>query len=176
MTNHQILYQPVPNPRFGPKPKPWEIGQNQNSSRSFFQSQGSGDGLNYEYQDSSTPWWQRKSGRITVTEAENEEKFGYTAASTEVRPVQRSWVPPQPPPVAMAEAAAAIRQPKKSLLQKEKLTSDELRASSSEMSDDDLQRITKISESGGLTETNRSGFGKQLSGTPITNGDNVLNS
>ncbi|XP_015067399.1 peroxisomal membrane protein PEX14-like [Solanum pennellii] len=167
-------YQPVPNPRFGPKPKPWEIGQNQN--RSFFQSQGSGDGLNYEYQDSSTPWWQRKSGRITVTEAENEEKFGYTAAPTEVRPVQRSWVPPQPPPVAMAEAAAAIRQPKKSLLQKEKLTSDELMASSSEMSDDDLQRITKISESGGLTETNTSGFGQQLSGAPITNGDNVLNS
>ncbi|TMX02795.1 hypothetical protein EJD97_019850 [Solanum chilense] len=169
-------YQPVPNPRFGPKPKPWEIGQNQNSSRSFFQSQGSGDGLNYEYQDSSTPWWQRKSGRITVTEAENEEKFGYTAAPTEVRPVQRSWVPPQPPPVAMAEAAAAIRQPKKSLFQKEKLTSDELMASSSEMSDDDLQRITKISESGGLTETNSSGFGQQLSGAPVTNGDNVLNS
>lgn len=81
-------YQPVPNPHVGPKPKPWEIGQSQNGSRSFLQSQGSGDDLNYEYQDSSTPWWQHKSGRITVTEAENKEKFGYTAAPTEVRPVQ----------------------------------------------------------------------------------------
>ncbi|GKD03945.1 hypothetical protein Tco_1178919 [Tanacetum coccineum] len=41
-------------------------------------------------------------------------KAGYPGGSRE-RPVQRSsWVPPQPPPVAMAEAAAAIRQPKKS--------------------------------------------------------------
>lgn len=153
----------------------WEIGQNQNSSRSFLQSQGSGDGLNYEYQDSSTPWWQRKSGRITVTEAENKEKFGYTPAPTEVQPVQRSWVPPQPPPVAMTEAAAAIRQPKKPLFQKAKLTGDELKARSSEISDD-VQRITTITESGGLTETNGSSFGQQLSEPPITNGDNVLNS
>ncbi|KAH0762650.1 hypothetical protein KY290_018723 [Solanum tuberosum] len=168
-------YQPVPNPCVGSMPKPWEIGQNQNSSRSFLQSQGSGDGLNHEYQDSSTPRWQRKSGRITVIEAENEEKFGYTAAPTEVRPVHRSWVPPQPPPVAMAEAVAAIRQPKKPLFQKEKLTGDELMAHSSEKSDN-LQRITTISESGGLTETNGSSFGQQLSEAPITNGDNVLNS
>ncbi|KAL3374752.1 hypothetical protein AABB24_006311 [Solanum stoloniferum] len=168
-------YQPVPNPHIGPKPKPWEIGQSQNGSRSFLQSQGSGEDLNYEYQDSSTPWWQHKSGRITVTEAENKEKFGYTAAPTEVRPVQRSWVPPQPPPVAMAEAAAAIRQSKKPLFQKEKLTGDELKARSSEVSDD-VQSITTISESGGLTETNGSSFGQQLSEAPITNGDNVLNS
>ncbi|KAM3380920.1 hypothetical protein P3S68_006493 [Capsicum galapagoense] len=160
---------------------PWEIGQSQNSSRNFLQSQGSGDGLNYEYQDnltngdSSTPWWQRKNARITEIEAENEQKFGSTAAPTEVRPVHRSWVPPQPPPVAMPEAVAAIRQPKKLLFQKEKLTDDELVAHSLEISDD-LQRITKISESGGLTEANGSSFGQQLSEAPITNGDNVLSS
>lgn len=137
--------------------------------------------MNYEYQDnltngdSSTPWWQRKNARITEIEAENEQKFGSTAAPTEVRPVHRSWVPPQPPPVAMPEAVAAIRQPKKLLFQKEKLTDDELVAHSLEISDD-LQRITKISESGGLTEVNGSSFGQQLSDAPITNGDNVLSS
>lgn len=173
--------QPIPDSRVGPKPKPWEIGQSLNSSRNFLQSQGSGDGLNYEYKDnltngdSSTPWWQRKNARITEIEAENEQKFGYTAAPTEVRPVQRSWVPPQPPPVAMPEAVAAIRQPKKPLFQKEKLTDDELIARSSEISDD-LQRITKISESGGLIEANGSSFGQQLNEAPITNGDNVLSS
>ncbi|MCD9645339.1 hypothetical protein HAX54_034194 [Datura stramonium] len=170
--------QPIPDSRVGPKPKPWEFGQSQNSSRNLLQSQGSGDGLNYGYQDnmtngdSSTPWWQRKNVRITENEAENEQKFGYIAAPTEVRPVQRSWVPPQPPPVAMPEAVAAIRQPKKPLFQKEKLTDDELMARSSEISND-LQRITKISESGGLTDANGSSFGEQLSEAPITNGDTM---
>ncbi|KAK4350418.1 hypothetical protein RND71_029731 [Anisodus tanguticus] len=174
--------QPIPDSRVGPKPKPWEVGQSQNSSRNFLQSQGSGDGLSYGYQDhltngdSSTPWWQRKNARITEIEAENEQKFGSTAAPTELRPVQRSWVPPQPPPVAMPEAVAAIQQPKKPLFQKEKLTDDELMARSSEISDD-LQRITKISESGGLTEADGSNSGQQLNEAPIiTNGDSVLSS
>lgn len=125
--------------------------------------------------DSSTPWWQRKNARITEIEAVNEQRFGSTAPAAEVRPVQRSWVPPQPPPVAMAEAAAAIRQPKKTLFQKEKLTDDELMARSTEISDD-LQRITKISESGGLTEVDGSSSAQQLSEAPITNGDSILSS
>nr|XP_018633863.1 peroxisomal membrane protein PEX14 isoform X2 [Nicotiana tomentosiformis] len=172
---------PVPEPRVGPKPKPWEIGQSQNSSGNLLQSQGSGDGLNYGYQnnpmngDSSMPWWQRKNARITEIEAVNEQRFGSTAPPAEVRPVQRSWVPPQPPPVAMAEAAAAIRQPKKTLFQKEKLTDDELMARSTEISDD-LQRITKISESGGFAEVNGSSSAQQLSEAPITNGDSILSS
>ena len=49
----------------------------------------------------------------------------------------------------MAEAAAAIRQPKKPLLQKEQLTDDHLLGRASEVTDE-LQRITKISEAGGL--------------------------
>lgn len=53
----------------------------------------------------------------------------------------------------MAEAAAAIRQPKKSLFQKEQLTDDQFLAHSSELADE-LQTITKISESGGVTEAN----------------------
>nr|XP_033507984.1 peroxisomal membrane protein PEX14 isoform X4 [Nicotiana tomentosiformis] len=172
-------------PSVAPHPKsymdPWEIGQSQNSSGNLLQSQGSGDGLNYGYQnnpmngDSSMPWWQRKNARITEIEAVNEQRFGSTAPPAEVRPVQRSWVPPQPPPVAMAEAAAAIRQPKKTLFQKEKLTDDELMARSTEISDD-LQRITKISESGGFAEVNGSSSAQQLSEAPITNGDSILSS
>ncbi|XP_060204847.1 peroxisomal membrane protein PEX14-like isoform X3 [Lycium barbarum] len=170
---------PIPGSHVGPKPKPWEIGQSQKSSRNFLQSRGSGNGLTYGYQDnltngdSSTPWWQRKNARITEIEPENEKKFGSTAAPTEVRPVQRSWVPPQPPPLVKPEAVVAIRQPKKPLFQKEKLTDDELMDRSSEISDD-LKRITKISESGGLTEANDSSSGRQLSEAPLTIGSGGL--
>ncbi|XP_060204846.1 peroxisomal membrane protein PEX14-like isoform X2 [Lycium barbarum] len=170
-------------PSVAPHPKsyidPWEIGQSQKSSRNFLQSRGSGNGLTYGYQDnltngdSSTPWWQRKNARITEIEPENEKKFGSTAAPTEVRPVQRSWVPPQPPPLVKPEAVVAIRQPKKPLFQKEKLTDDELMDRSSEISDD-LKRITKISESGGLTEANDSSSGRQLSEAPLTIGSGGL--
>lgn len=79
-----------------------------------------------------------------------ENKTSYPSGNSE-RPVQRSsWVPPQPPPVAMAEAAAAIRQPKKSPLEKEQqLTDEQFLARSTELTDE-LQRVTKMSESGGV--------------------------
>ncbi|KAL3366744.1 hypothetical protein AABB24_011451 [Solanum stoloniferum] len=169
--------QPVPD-RVAAKPKPWEVGQSQNNSN-FLQSQGSGDGLNYGYQDnltngdSSAPWWQRKNARITEIETEGEQNFGSPAAPVQERPIQRSWVPPQPPPVAMAEAAAAIRQPKKSASQNEQLTDDQLLARSS----DELQRVTRISESGGTPEANGSSSGLQMSETtPIAEGDQTLSS
>ncbi|XP_027773474.1 peroxisomal membrane protein PEX14 isoform X2 [Solanum pennellii] len=169
--------QPVPD-RVAAKPKPWEVGQSQNNSN-FLQSQGSGDGLNYGYQDnltngdSSAPWWQRKNARITEIEAEGEQNFGSPAAPVQERPIQRSWVPPQPPPVAMAEAAAAIRQPKKSASQNEQLTDDQLLARSS----DELQRVTRISESGGAPEANGSSSGLQMSETtPIAEGDQSFSS
>ncbi|KAI3464085.1 hypothetical protein Pfo_020748, partial [Paulownia fortunei] len=76
--------------------------------------------------DDAVPWWQRKN---------------------------RSWVPPLPPPVALPEAAAAIRQPKKPSYQKEQMTDDQLLSRSPNVTDD-LQRITKISESGGTMEVN----------------------
>lgn len=145
--------QPVPNPRLVPKPKPWEVGQSQSSSGNGFQYQESSNGFTSGSQtiqlnaDGSVPWWQQKNVRITEIESEDEQKIRSSVPSE--RPVQRSWVPPQPPPVAMAEAAAAIRQPKKPLFQKEQLTDDQLLGHASEITDD-LQRITKISEAGGL--------------------------
>lgn len=99
--------------------------------------------------EGSAPWWQPKNARVNEVESE-ENKIGYPGQTSE-RPVQRSsWVPPQPPPVAMAEAAAAIRQPKKSPYEKEQqLTDEQFLARSAEVTDE-LQRVTKISESGGV--------------------------
>uniref|UniRef100_A0A5B6ZU44 Peroxisomal membrane protein PEX14 n=1 Tax=Davidia involucrata TaxID=16924 RepID=A0A5B6ZU44_DAVIN len=155
--------QPVSNPRLAPRAKPWEVAQAQNSSNHVLQSQETNNGLNSKLQDnglinqlngeSSVPWWQRKNVRITEIETEDEPNTGSSGVLTNERPVQRSWVPPQPPPVAMAEAAAAIRQPKKPSFQKEQLTDDQLAAHPSDVTDE-LQRITKISESGGVVEAN----------------------
>lgn len=140
--------------------KPWELGQTQNNSSQVYQSQTSGEafsssmqdnGLNYLNGDSSVPWWQRKTPSITEIENEDEIK----AASSQVvrQPVQRAWVPPQPPPVAMPEAAEAIRRPKPSV-QRESLGNDQLVARSSSDATDELQRVTKISKSGGALEMN----------------------
>ncbi|KVI06334.1 Peroxisomal membrane protein 14 [Cynara cardunculus var. scolymus] len=152
--------QPVSNPRLAPKPKPWEAAQSQGSStyphennnglNSSGQDNGYGPSASV-YQsngDSSAPWWQQKNVRITEAEPE-ENKTGRPSE----RPVQRpAWVPPQPPPVAMAEAAAAIRQPKKSPFEKEQqLTDEEFLARSAEVTDE-LQRVTKLSESGGVSD------------------------
>ncbi|KAA8540822.1 hypothetical protein F0562_024785 [Nyssa sinensis] len=126
--------QAVSNPRIAPRAKPWEGTQAHNSSSHVLQSQETSNGFNSKLQDngltnqlngdSSVPWWQRKN---------------------------RSWVPPQPPPVAMPEAAAAIRQPKKPSFPKEQLADDQVVAHPSDVTDE-LQRITKISESGGLVD------------------------
>lgn len=95
------------------------------------------------------PWWQQKNVRITEIETDGENRNWSSGVPINERPpAQRSWVPPQPPPVAMAEAAAAIRQPKKPVLENKQLTDDQLLARSTEVSDE-LQRITKLSESGG---------------------------
>lgn len=137
--------------------------------------------MNYIYQDnltngdSSAPWWQRKNARITEIETDGEQNFGSPAAPVQERPIQRSWVPPQPPPVAMAEAAAAIRQPKKPAFQNEQLTDDQLLSRSSEITDE-LQRVTRISESGGNPEANGSSSGLQMSETTVGEGDQTLSS
>lgn len=86
-------------------------------------------------------------------ETGDERKLGSMNVMANERSVQRSWVPPQPPPVVMPEAAAAIRQPKKASYQTDQLTDDQL-LSRAEDVNDELQRITKISESGGATEVN----------------------
>ncbi|PQQ02898.1 peroxisomal membrane protein PEX14 [Prunus yedoensis var. nudiflora] len=102
--------QQLSNPRLAPRAKPWEVGQAQNNSSQVFQSQVSSEGLNSSIQDNgldyqsnsdgTVPWWQRKNARIT--EIENEVNAGSFGARTSelqqpVQPVQRTWVPPQPP-------------------------------------------------------------------------------
>ncbi|KAM5572042.1 peroxisomal membrane protein PEX14 [Rosa sericea] len=164
------------NPRLVPRAKPWELGQTQNNSSQVYQSQTSSEafssstqenGLNYLNGDSSVPWWQRKTPSITEIENEDEVK----AASSQVvrQPVQRAWVPPQPPPVAMPEAAEAIRRPKPSV-QRESLGNDQAVARSSSDVTDELQRVTKISESGGALEMNNGNAAE------ISNGNSYLNS
>ncbi|PQQ16451.1 peroxisomal membrane protein PEX14 [Prunus yedoensis var. nudiflora] len=153
--------QQLSNPRLAPRAKPWEVGQAQNNSSQVFQAQVSSEGLNSSIQDNgldyqsnsdgTVPWWQRKNARITEIENEvNAGSFGARTSELPVQPVQRTWVPPQPPPVAMAAAAEAIRRPKPPV-QKEQLGNDLPIAPPSDVSDE-LQRITKISESGGALE------------------------
>ncbi|KDO69669.1 hypothetical protein CISIN_1g009434mg [Citrus sinensis] len=156
--------QQLPNPRLAPKAKPWEVGQAQNASGQVIQSQVSAEGLNFKVQDnglnhqsdddSSVPWWQRKNVKITEV-GEDEIKAGPYSVRTNEPPVQRTWVPPQPPPVVMPEAAEAIRRPKPSG-PTEQSTSHQLASQTSEVTDE-LQRITKISEAGGIEEIKGNG-------------------
>lgn len=164
--------QQISNPRLVPRNKPWEVGQSQNSSSRVLESQVNGEGLNSKVQENgvnhqfdgenTTPWWQRKNPRITEIDNEDELKAPYSARTNE-QPIQRTWVPPQPPPVAMPEAAEAIRRPKPSV-QKEQLAEDQPLSHSTDVTDE-LQRITKISESGGAVEIN--GVGSELSSSEI---------
>ncbi|KAK8618047.1 hypothetical protein V6N13_115922 [Hibiscus sabdariffa] len=146
-------------------PKPWET---QNGPRQVLHSQTSAEGLNQNGVDSglnylvddesSTPWWQQKNVRITEIENEDEVKDAgsYGVKTNEQPSVQRTWVPPQPPPVAMLEAAEAIRRPKsapKETTMQEQLA-DELSAARPSEVTDELQRITKISRSAGAMEIN----------------------
>ncbi|RAL38088.1 hypothetical protein DM860_000782 [Cuscuta australis] len=146
-------HQPLPEPTTT-KPKPWEVGQTQiwNGSSGLIQSQKGGDNLSSSSNGgggSRIPWRPQTPAKITEIEPEYEPDFGSSGIPTNnSAPPPRSWVPPQPPPVSMAEAAAAIRQPKKSLLQKDPTVDDQSQGGVSGVSED-LQMITKISESGG---------------------------
>jgi peroxin-14 len=149
------------NPRLAPRSKPWEASQTQYYQSQVIQSQGSGEGFTSNPQDNGpnyssngdgpVPWWQQKNPRITEVESEDELKTRSYGPPTTEQPIRRSWVPPQPPPVAMPEAAEAIRRPK-SLSQKELSADDQSETRSSDVTDE-LQRITKISESGGPVES-----------------------
>ncbi|KAF5751873.1 peroxisomal membrane protein PEX14 [Tripterygium wilfordii] len=159
--------QQIPNPRVAPRTKPWEVGQAQNSSNQVLQSQVSVEGLNSNAQynglsyqldgESSVPWRQQRSARITEIENEDELKAGAYGIQTNEQRVQRTWVPPQPPSVVMAEAAEAIRRPK-STVQREQ-SADDLSASRPDDAADELHRVTKISESGGAAEIIGEGSG-----------------
>ncbi|KAM1322564.1 hypothetical protein PS2_015115 [Malus domestica] len=159
--------QQLSNPRLAPRAKPWEVGQAQNNPSQALQSQVSGDSLNSSIQDnglnyqsngdSTVPWWQQQQKNSRITEIENEVNGGSYGVRTSEQPVQRTWVPPQPPPVAMAAAAEAIRRPKPSV-QKEQLGNDLPIAHPSEATNgpsdgaDELQRVTKLAESVGESE------------------------
>ncbi|XP_026421657.1 peroxisomal membrane protein PEX14-like isoform X1 [Papaver somniferum] len=155
--------QPPSNPRLAPRVKPWETAQAQNGSyytegsnmrsqANLPTSQLNGDGME--------PSWQRKNVRISEYEAEDESKSSYRAPATE-QVVRRAWVPPQPPPIAMAEAATAIRQPKQ-IIQPERSDEEKLIAYPS-VEVNELQRITKLAESGGQVEINEVNGDESLS-------------
>ncbi|KAF3512720.1 hypothetical protein F2Q69_00005102 [Brassica cretica] len=125
--------QQLSNSRIAPKTKPWDYGQAP------------------QEENANGPWWQQKNPRST--------DFGYeTTASRSIGipnetntmepaalPRQRSWVPPQPPPVVMTEAAEAIRRPKpQAKIDQEAAASDDQSGVS-----DELQKINKFSETGG---------------------------
>jgi len=79
--------------------------------------------------DNSVPWWQTKN--IRIKEIDNEIEYNVASVASSQQPVQRVWVPPQPPPIAMAAAAEAIRRPK-SVVQKEAVPDDQSAPNSSE--------------------------------------------
>ncbi|XP_058091641.1 peroxisomal membrane protein PEX14 isoform X2 [Magnolia sinica] len=151
------------NPRLAPRIKPWEVAQPQQSSTYGFQPEVRNEGLNFDVQDnrhfsqingkplgsvgdSSEHWWLQKGARITEidNEQDDQREASYGTAAIQ-RPLQRSWVPPQPPPVAMPEAAVAIRQPKQSV-QKEML-SDEQLMKRQDNGNDEMELATKASGS-----------------------------
>lgn len=128
----------------------------QNSSTQVLQPQANGEELNIKVQDTTpsngddpVPWWQRKNVRIREIDETEYNGAPYGAASSQQQPVQRAWVPPQPPPIAMPEAAEAIRRPKP-VVQKEQV-SDNQSAHSSDISED-VNGIPKPSEPEGAVE------------------------
>ncbi|XP_057416112.1 peroxisomal membrane protein PEX14 isoform X2 [Lotus japonicus] len=146
----------------GEKPaniRPWEVGQVQNTSTQVLQPQQNGEDLNNIKVQEATqsngvdpvPWWQKKNVRIREIEENEYNVAPFGAASTQ-QPPQRVWVPPQPPPIAMAEAAEAIRRPK-SAVQKEQASDNQSAADSSENSDE-VRAVTKLPESEGAVEGN----------------------
>ncbi|XP_027329289.1 peroxisomal membrane protein PEX14 isoform X2 [Abrus precatorius] len=146
----------------GEKPsniRPWEVGQVQNISTQMLESQVNGEDLNIKTQDTTQlngddplPWWQRKNVRIREIDDENESNGAPYGAASSQQPVQRVWVPPQPPPIAMPEAAEAIRRPK-SVIQKEQMSDNQSVAHSSDVSDE-VHRTPQLLESEGAVEGN----------------------
>ncbi|KAJ1418251.1 Winged helix-like DNA-binding domain superfamily [Sesbania bispinosa] len=139
-------YQQPSNPRLAPRVKPWEVSQVQSTSTQVFHSQV--NGKEQDNGDNPVPWLQTKNVRIK--EIDNEIEFNGAPAALNQKPVQRMWVPPQPPPVAMPEAAEAIRRPKP-VVQKESMPDDQSVAQSSDISDG-VEGISKQFKSEGTIE------------------------
>lgn len=99
--------------------QPWEVSQTQRSSNEAFPYQLNPGGLqnngsvSQSLGNNSGTWWQPTNNfRIPEMVNGDEVKTGSHNSSSIEKPTKRSWVPPQPPPVAMPEAAEAIRRPK----------------------------------------------------------------
>lgn len=156
--------QPIANPSLAPRAKPWEVLQSASSASYVTQPQVTSNGSSYTAQDygvtyqlnndSSIPWRQQKNARITEIENGDRSVFGSGSNGTVSidLPTQRRWVPPQPPPVSMPEAAVAIRQPKSSIPKDVNVRAEDAAKPITEV--DELQKITKISESGGQLDVN----------------------
>lgn len=152
------------DPRILPRSKPWEIGQVQNTSSQVFQPQSNGEESYIKVQDTTqsngddpTPWWQKKNVRIREID-EIEYNGAPNGSTSSQQPLQRVWVPPQPPPIAMAGAAEAIRRPKQAV-QKEQASDNQSVAQSSDISNGEHE-IPKPSESEGAVEGSNAGSGE----------------
>ncbi|KAJ8449104.1 hypothetical protein Cgig2_004159 [Carnegiea gigantea] len=156
--------QPISNPSLAPRAKPWQVLQSASSASYVPQPQVTSNGSSYTAQDygvsyqlnndSSIPWRQQRNARITEIENGDRSMFGSGSNGTVSidLPTQRRWVPPQPPPVSMPEAAVAIRQPKSSIPKDFNVRAEDAAKPITEV--DELQKITKISELGGQLDVN----------------------
>lgn len=88
--------------------------------------------------------WQRRNPSTTEVDNSNSSIFR-TAEKVTVQ--QRPWAPPGTPPISLAGAEEAILRTKQTT-QKDPLYSDDSH-SSADATSDELQRVTRISESGG---------------------------
>ncbi|KAK4776754.1 hypothetical protein SAY86_005442 [Trapa natans] len=143
--------QPISNPRINPRVKPWEVGQNQRSSNQVFpyqlnsgvQNNGS---VSKSQGNKSGPWSQPANNlRITDLENEGEIKSGSQRTSSHEQSIKRSWVPPQPPHVAMPEAAEAIRRPKPTI-PGERLPHEQKLSGPSDVTNNESAMTTKTDE------------------------------
>lgn len=153
--------QPSSNPHLASRSMPWETVQHGNGTSFASQTPFTNDSQNIMVQDNHATshqqlnnpgappaWWQQKN--TGVTEIENDPVSG--GGPVEQQPSQRKWVPPQPPPVVMPEAAVAIRQPKSTAAPQD--ADVKLLPAPHDNAADELQRIQQISESGGLEDMN----------------------
>ncbi|KAI4326743.1 hypothetical protein MLD38_032022 [Melastoma candidum] len=157
--------RPISNPRMAPRAKPWEAGQTPNNTGySHQQPSNEGDWNYYAAENGfasqtngggSVPWRQKKNVRITELDQDDELKASKYSSQWSEQAARSTWVPPQPPPIAMPEAAEAIRRPK-ATAQKE-LTDDQLMARTFEMSEES-QKVAEISEYGGAVDALGSGM------------------
>ncbi|XP_008647885.1 peroxin Pex14 isoform X2 [Zea mays] len=93
--------------------KPWEMQQYSQQRPGYgSNSQLNDDGSYSDAQDSYAPSYYQ-NGKAPDFQSDEPRSLTYnTGIEERPPPPQRRWVPPQPPGVAMPEAAAAIRQPK----------------------------------------------------------------